>query len=158
MWCSAWRCGYVAALGHPFLRIRCILIISFIDVGSLCPVLSSLTVSCFNRSKTLSYPLPLLLLKPYSSSCNNTSFIGFPHSPIVTSIHLPHIIPSNPRLHNTHNLRPPGLYSTEFIFNMPFSHMSILIDNCKDNKNLPLGLLKNSLSTSQQDLAVSTKN
>ena len=123
-------------------------VVSFVIVGSFSPLWSSLSLSCSSHSRTLLSPLPLLLPKPYPTSQKTTLFLEFPHSFVITSIHLPHIIPSNPHLCDTPNLRTPDFYSVEFIFNIPFLQMSILIDNCNDNKNLPLGPLKNPLYTS----------
>ena len=154
----AWRCRYIVALGWSFLRLGHSLVVSFIIVGSLSPLWYSLIVSCSGCTRTLLSPLPLLLPKPYSTSQKTTPFLDFPHCLILTPIHLPCIIPSNPHLHDTHNLHTPGLYSSEFIFNIHFSQMRILIDSYKYNKNLPLGPLKNSLSASLQDLTVSTVN
>ena len=65
---------------------------------------------------------------------------------------------SPPFCHGIHNLCTPVFYYSRCIFSMPFSQTSILINNCRDNKNLPLGPLKNSLSASLQDLVVSTVN
>ena len=133
MWCSS-RCGYVVSLGRPFLGHRRILVISFLAIGLLHPLWYSFASSCFGCNMTLSYSLPLLLPKLCSSSRKTTSFFGFPHSPFITPIHLPHIIPSNPRLCDTHSLCTPEFYWEEFIFNIPFLQMIILIDNYRDNR------------------------
>ena len=138
VWCSARRCGHVSSLGWCFLRIGHSLFISFVIVGSLSTLWYSLVYYCFARSRTLLSPLPLLFPKPYPTSQKTTLVLEFPHNLFITPIHLPRIIPSKPHLRSTRNLRTPRLYSSKFIFNIPFSHINILIHNCKDNKNLPL--------------------
>ena len=59
---------------------------------------------CSGRTRTLLSPPPLFLPEPHPTSQETTLFHDFPHSLIVTPIHLPHIIPSNPYLRSTHNL------------------------------------------------------
>ena len=148
VWCIARSCRYVVALGWSFLGLGRSLVIFFVTVGSLSPLWFSLAASCSGYNRTLLSPLPLLLLKPYPTSQNTTLFLEFPHSFIVTPIHLPRIIPSNPHLHSTCDIHTLGIYSSEFIFSMPFSQMSILIHNCKHIRNIPLGPWKNSLYAS----------
>ena len=151
MWSSAWRSGYIVVgvwsyyhLGHSLG-----IFFLFIIVGSLCPMWSSFAILCFDRSRTFPYPLPLLLLKPCSSPCTTTFFLSFPHSLAKTCTHLPLTFPFvSPFSRGIHRLCTPEFYYSRCIFIIPFSQTSILIDNCRDNKNLPLGPLKNSLSTS----------
>ena len=113
-----------------------------------CDVLSYPLVSIAAGISPVSCTLPLLFPKPYSTSQNTTFFLNFLHSLVINSIHLPCIIPSNPHLCNTQKLRTPWIYSSDFIFNIHFSQIIILINNCKDKRNIRLGPLKNSLFAS----------
>ena len=87
-------------------------------------------------------------------SCLASLIVSLKLTPIYPlSFHL-----SPPFYHGVHNLRTPDSYYSRCIFSMPFSQTSILIDNYRDNRNLPCGPLKNSHSASLYDLLVSTTN
>ena len=113
------------------------------------PMWSSFVILCFNRNSTFPCPLPLLLSKPCSFPCKTNFFLGFPHSLLETCTIYPLSSHSSPPfLQGIHRLGKSEFYCSRCIFSMPFSQKSILIHNCRDNKRLPQGTLKNSLYAS----------
>ena len=151
VWSGAQRHGNIAARVWSY---RCHghslgLVVLFVTIGSLHPIWLSFTVFHFDHSKTFPCPLPLLLSKPCSSPCTTTFFLSFPQSLIETCIHLPLTFPFfSPFSRSIHFLCTLVFYYYKCIFSIPFLQTRILIDNCRNNKNVPPGPLKNSLSAS----------
>ena len=150
-WSSACRCGHVTvrvqASRYPGHSLG--LVVLIVTVGSLCPVLLFFVILRLDRNRTFPCPLPLLLSKPFSSPRKTTFFLNFLHNLIETCTHLPLTFPFISPLLLWYPPPPhTRVYYSRCIFSIPFSQTSILIDNYRDNKNLPLGSLKNSLSAS----------
>ena len=86
------------------------------------------------------------------------SLVTFTISPELMPIYPLHFHVSPPFRRGVYSLHTLEFHYSWSIFRITFSQTSYLIDSCRDNKNLPHGPLKNSLSASLNDLLVSTKN